>query len=328
MQWKFSRIYGLRQSYTKKRPIKIAHGHKPLLNCSRLILPKPFQMKSYPIHENLDTSFINLSALIKYLRRQYFNGRISVEFGDYEAEIVLLEDGSGLTIREHDRVSGRVGEGEEALQRLLIRARQSGGIVNVYRQLAENPAVINANGNSVEEHTVSTEPPPVSQTGLKTPDRSANPAEPEFPFRLSNNVENRARQNILAPDDWQTLLDLTGELLGTIDRTLAGEGLNFKTAFQKASAEIAGDYPFLHQGKAIAHYTEGKFTMKEQTGAAIFVGGIMEILRRIMEKLGANPKFAEIYRQTVQEILAQMRKNKSLYDKFSITAPLEKIIGA
>ncbi len=286
-------------------------------------------MKNYPIHENLDTSFINLSALIKYLRRRYFNGKISVEFGDYEAEIVLLEDGDSLTIREHDRVSGRVGEGEEALQRLLIRARQSGGIINVYRHLAENPTIINANGNSVGEHIVSIEPPQtVLQTELETPDRNANSAAPEFPFRLRNNVENRARQNTLAPDDWHTLLDLTGELLGTIDQTLAGAGLNFKTAFQKASAEIAGDYPFLHQGKAVAYYAEGKFTMKEQTGAAIFVGGIMEILRRIMEKLGANPKFAEIYRQTVQEILALIRKNKFLYDKFSIAAPLEKIIGA
>ncbi len=124
------------------------------------------------------------------------------------------------------------------------------------------------------------------------------------------------------------LLDLTGELLWTIDQTLAEADLNFKTAFQKASAEIAKDYPFLHHEKGITDYRQGKIMMKEQISATIFVAGMMEILRRIMEKLGANPKFSEIYRQTIQQILALIRQRKPLYDKFFITAQLEKVIGA
>ena len=148
-----------------------------------------------------------------------------------------------------------------------------------------------------------------------------------LPFQLSNQFETRARPGVLAPQDWQTLLDLTGELLGTIDRRLAEDGLNFKTAFLKASAEIVKDYPFLHRGKGIIDYDQGKITMNEQISAAVFMGGIMEILRRIMERLGANPNFSEIYRRAAQEILALIRRRQPLYDKFSITAPLEKIIG-
>lgn len=297
-------------------------------------------MKNYPIHENLDTSFINLSALIKYLRRKQFAGSIRIELGDYEAEIVFGEK-DDLIVREHDRVSGRVGEGEEALQRLLIRARQPGGLINVYRHLAENAPVYKDNGKSAEENIISIEPKQtvaVSQVEEKSFEQPANSAaqilskpdavSPDFPLKFSNNVEARARQNNLAPQDWQTLLDLTGELLRTIDRTLAEADLNFTTAFQKASAEIAKDYPFLHHEKGITDYKQGKLTMKEQISATIFVAGIMEILRRIMEKLGANPNFAQIYRQTTQEILALIRQRKPLYDKFSLTAPLEKIIGA
>jgi hypothetical protein len=293
-------------------------------------------MKNYPIHENLDTCFVNLSALIKYLRRNRFTGTVRVEFGDYQGEIVLNEGDDDLITREHDLVSGRVGEGEEALQRLLIRSRQPGGIVNVYRRLAENPAVSyekekpaarNFSSDapsaiSVSEEKFSEQAAPARQIFAKTPTNS-----PAFPFQLSNNVETRAGSGALAPEDWQTLLDLTGALFGAIDKTLAAEGLNFRTAFEKASAEIAADYPFLDREKPVAHYADGAFTMNGQISAAIFVGGVLEILRRIMTKLGANPKFSEIYRRTVQEILALIRKNK-LYDKFSITTPLEKIIGA
>lgn len=282
-------------------------------------------MKNYPIHENLDTSFINLSALVKYLRRKHFAGSIRVELGDYEAEIVLNEK-DDLIVREHDRVSGRVGEGDEALQRLLIRARQPGGIINVYRHLTESLPVFENNGKTAEENIISVEPEQIIlQVEEKTFEQPAD--APDFPLKFSNNVEARARQNNLAPPDWQMLLDLTGELLLTIDQTLAEANLNFKTAFQKASAEIAKDYPFLHREKGITDYGQGKITLDEQISATIFVAGIMETLRRIMEKLGANSKFSEIYRQTVQEILALIRQRQPLYDKFSITAPLEKIIG-
>lgn len=297
-------------------------------------------MKNYPIHENLDTSFINLSALIKYLRRKQFAGSVRVELGDYEAEIIFGEK-DDLIVREHDRASGRVGKGDEALQRLLIRARQPGGLINVYRHLAENAPVYKDNGKSVEENILSVEPKQtvsISRVEEKSFNPSVNAAaqilskpdevSPDFPLKFSNNVEARARQNNLAPQDWQMLLDLTGELFRTIDQTLAEADLNFKTAFQKASAEIAKDYPFLHHEKGITDYRQGKIMMNEQMNATIFVAGMMEILRRILEKLGANPKFSEIYRRTTQEILALIRQRKPLYDKFSITAPLEKIIGA
>src|SRR5687768_11613237 len=114
-------------------------------------------MKSYPIHENLDTSFINLSALIKYLRCKQFAGSIRLELGDYAAEIRFAEDGE-LTVSENDRAAGRVGEGEEALQRILIRARQPGGIINVYRYLEENSSVFKENGKRTEENTITAAP--------------------------------------------------------------------------------------------------------------------------------------------------------------------------
>jgi hypothetical protein len=68
--------------------------------------------------------------------------------------------------------------------------------------------------------------------------------------------------------------------------------------------------------------------MREQTNAKLFAASINEALRRILEKLGSNPKFAEVYRDTVQTILALIHHRKPLYDKFFITPQLEKNLGA
>src|SRR5215218_9234891 len=93
-------------------------------------------MKDRPIHENLDTSFVNLSALIKYLRRRQFAGYVRIELSGYEADIYLTAENQ-LKVREYDHIAGRIAEGEEALHRILIRAREPGGIINVYQTAAE-----------------------------------------------------------------------------------------------------------------------------------------------------------------------------------------------
>jgi hypothetical protein len=307
-------------------------------------------MKTRPIHENLDTSFVNLSALLRYLQRRQFVGRLRVELSGYEADIHLLE-GNKMQVREHDRIAGRIAEGEPALQRLLIRAREPGGTINVYQMTVEaakpappaeqiKPAAeIKASAGSLASagsfpKTVSngnsdghqTNAPIVTQ---ENPSLKSNVSLPNFPFDLTNEVEAKARQtHQLSSSDWQTLLRLIGELLGTIDETLGGARLNFSAALVKVRAEIAPDYPFLNPASGIFEYASGKVSMREQASAKLFVASINEVLRRILEKLGSSRKFAEIYRAVVQKILALIQQRKPLYEKFFITPQLEKIVGA
>jgi len=320
-------------------------------------------MKSNPIYENLDTSFVNLAALLRYLRGQQFAGNVRVELGGYEAEIVLTANGESRT-REHDRFSGRIAEGEEALQRLLIRAREPGGLIHVYRAEAENANRFenekNASSDSPligENEKVSLEIPNINPARLEmsrqtkslptlqqfaenekneiagTIRRQAiSEAKPnlklsEFPLEFSNKVETKARQNQLSEADWQTLLSLTNELLRTIDDSLAKSNLNFAAAFQKACAETSGDYPFLNPNAGIFAYKNGEIEMREQVNAKLYAAGINETLRRILEKLAANPKFADVYRLTTQNILARIREHKPHCDRFFITPQLEKILG-
>ncbi len=95
-------------------------------------------MHHQTIHKNLDTSFVNLSALIKYLRRRQFTGSVKVQLNGYKADVEFGAD-SSLRVHEHDEISGRIADGEEALQRLLIRARESGGTINVYQAFDQKP---------------------------------------------------------------------------------------------------------------------------------------------------------------------------------------------
>lgn len=276
-------------------------------------------MKHRPIHENLDTSFVNLQALIRYLRRRGFAGKIHVGMSGYEANIYLNE-ANQLKAVEHDQIAGRIAEGEDALQRILIRSREPGGIVNVYQEIEETEVIAApqiAVENLPKEPTIQN----IKPVSVQLP----KPQTPTLEF--TNNVEDKARQTNLSPDDWQTFLNLTGELLGAIDKTLAQANLDFTAAFQKARGEISTDYPFLSPASDVFRYGSGKIEMSEQVSAKLFTASIMEILQKMLEKLGANPKFAALCNEVKQKINALAQHRKPLYDKFSITKQLEKILG-
>ena len=327
-------------------------------------------MKNRPIHENLDTSFVNLSALIKYLRRRQFAGSVRIELSGYEADIYLSAENQ-LKVREYDHIAGRIAEGEEALQRILIRSREPGGIINVYQNVTETEmtekksavAAVENKQPHIEVKTPLEKPAPVVRRAPPIAESSAangsgkpqtpafvsgQPADapkeapkeapkaeekplapksilPNLPFEFTNRVEARAKQPALSAEEREMLLNLTGELLGTIDRALASAKLEFASAFQKACAELSADYPFLTS----LDYGKGKiFYAEAATNPKFFVAGVFEALRRILDKLAQNAKFAEIHRHTVQKMLTLLYQRRPLYDRFSMTKPLEKILGA
>ncbi len=318
-------------------------------------------MNFRPVHQNLDTSFVNLSALIKYLRRRQFCGIVRVRLNNYEAEIHITDENQ-LNVREQDHLSGRVSEGEEALERILIRSREPGGTVNVFqkvngnltKEISEsknvNKSVEDSKKTEISAPKKTTPTAPASQSAaqntVKIPAiQPVRPAQtevpkiespinkpavnlPDFPFRLSNNVEAKARQTKISADEFQTLIRLFAEILGALDKSLAAAKLNFSMAFAKACAEIGGDYPFLKTGENIFEYKNGAIKLSRQVNPNQLTSSLLEAVRRILEKLGANPKFSNVHRAAVQNLSELVRQRKPLYDKFSITPRLEKIIQA
>lgn len=89
-------------------------------------------MNSQPIHQNLSTSFVNLSALVRHLRRLQFTGSVRLELSSYEAEIIFTQK-NRVQAREYDRLAGRISQGEEAFKRILTRSREPFGRIQVLR---------------------------------------------------------------------------------------------------------------------------------------------------------------------------------------------------
>src|SRR5829696_1340110 len=89
-------------------------------------------MKKQPIHENLNTSFVDVAALVRYLRSLQFVGSIRIELSSYEADIVFTSSKT-IIAREYDHIAGRISHGERALQRILIRAKEPHGRIHVYK---------------------------------------------------------------------------------------------------------------------------------------------------------------------------------------------------
>src|SRR2546423_3967820 len=83
------------------------------------------------LYEQLDTTFVNLPALLRYLQQRDFTGRVHVELDEYDGDIYLAAR-QPFEARERDHATGREETGEPALQRLLVRAREEGGRISVY----------------------------------------------------------------------------------------------------------------------------------------------------------------------------------------------------
>ena len=96
-------------------------------------------MNSRILYENLDTSFVNLWALLRYLIQRGIVGRVHVQLEDYTADVFLTGSSTPM-VHEIDHATGRESLEEAALHRLVVRAREPGGAITVYEGADEAQA--------------------------------------------------------------------------------------------------------------------------------------------------------------------------------------------
>src|SRR5918998_6606608 len=94
-------------------------------------MPESRSDKARALHENLDTAYVNLAALLRYLQQRDFTGRVHVELDEYDGDIYLAAR-APINARERDHATGREDVGQSALQRILVRASEPGGRISVY----------------------------------------------------------------------------------------------------------------------------------------------------------------------------------------------------
>lgn len=263
-------------------------------------MPESLRDKARALHQNLDTAYVNLAALLRYLQQRDFTGRVHVELDEYDGDIYLAAR-APLQARERDHVTGREAEGQSALQRILVRASEPGGRVSVYEGAQDEAA----------------------EAAAKT-DGEARPAHPagetDAGSTGTRTQEERDRRNVL---------QLSGEVIAAVERgVVAASNENFAAHFLAARREIADDYPFLLSLGNCVEYEHGEPRLKRGMEIEKFVGGACEALRLVVERVAATGERARgVRREVARELAALGERRPRALTRFGFTPQLERIAG-
>jgi len=253
-----------------------------------------------PLYENLDTSYVNLAELLRYLQRKNFAGRVRVELDEYDAD-VLLRPGLKPHVRERDHTMGRVAEGEGALQRLLVRATAPGGSISVYTE-------------SEEEF----------ESALVERARSETFQRPDFGAEPHEDAQ-AAQQH--EEEEWRDLLRVGGDLIATVERACLGAGADFSAIFREISFELSDDYPFLDPSVSGFDYSHGGIEITGRLNKNAILGGIVEVLRRTVNRVAAGSRERSVRERVALELAVLARRRESALARFQLLQQLDRIAG-
>lgn len=254
--------------------------------------------------ETLDTSFVNLGALLRHLRQRNFVGRVKVALEEYEAD-VFLYGAQEPSIWEKNHVTGRGAEGKEAMDRLLVRARDPGGLITIYQGEAE--------ATSVVEPLYGDPGTPASAETEGSPRSGADSAASGVPPALT--VET----------DWDELLAASGELIAAVERAVQSINEDFAAHFRSALIAIGDDYPFLDPTAGGFQYAAAKVQMRERPAASAYVSSLTESLRGVVSKLVAGKAGARFRERVAVELAVAARRKENAFAEF--TPQLDRIAG-
>jgi hypothetical protein len=251
---------------------------------------------THALHENLDTAYVNLAALLRYLRQREFTGRVHVQLVEYEADVFLNTQGAPR-VREVDHATGREAEGEDALQRLLVRATEAGGLVSVYAGEEE-------------------------QTG-----------DALTPLSLPNlNIDfDEEPEAELSPEqqEWRELLRVSGELIAAIERAALSAGADFETLLRGARLELSDDYSFLDPLAGRFEYvTGGLVRLHALPSHDAYVASICECLRRVVGKIATGERGGRLRERVALELAVLARRRQSQLTRFKLVQQFDRIAGA
>jgi hypothetical protein len=249
---------------------------------------------SRPVHQNLDTAYVNLAALVRYLRGREFTGRIHVELDEYTADVFLMA-GEQASVRETNHATGRVEEGAGALQRLLVRASEPGGLVSVYEESRDEIQ----DQESVEASLADSREP-------EEPDEIIPPGENEF----------------------QDMVRISSEVIATVERAALSARADFAQLFRAVRLSMADDYSFLDPSAGRFEYSNGVARLvRAQPSSNAYVSGVSEAMRRIVDKIATGARAASVRERVALELAVLARRRPVQLAKFGFNAQLDRIAG-
>jgi len=281
------------------------------------------ESKTRILHQNLDTSFVNLWSLLRNLSQRGFIGRVRVELKDYTADVFMTGSNTPL-VHEVDREAGTETFEEGALHRLVLRARSAPGSISVFEGAEEAVAVRRPPPPKPDDGEKGlTEPAPAPSVEV-APLVIDPPAalEPIVVPRVSETPEaNPAtdaieRGNPLGEDEsagtieWNDIVKVSGELIAGVERALHGVGADFGALFRATRLELADDYTFLDPLSDGFAYSNSVVTLAGAGPDSSYVAG----LRRVRERVAL-------------ELALLARKRRELLARSGFRAQLDRIAG-
>lgn len=260
--------------------------------------------KSRPVYEKLDTAYVNLAALLRYLQRRNFTGRVHVEMDKYEADVFLSATGS-LDARETDHAMGREAQGEAALQRLIVRAMEAGGLISIYEE--------------IEEETDASRPASTTSAAAEATARAEDAEDDDDSLPQAEEAEAEA--------DWGALLRLSGEIVGAVERAALSVGVEFHPAFQAARLDVADDFSFLDPSSARFEYANSEVRLQAEPTAKAYIAGIGACLRRTVEKLATGENEGRVRERIALQLAVVARRRQAEITRLKLTPLLDRIAG-
>ena len=250
---------------------------------------------SNAVHENLNTDYVNLAALLRYLQKRAFAGRVHIELVEYEADIYLSAH-DAPRVRGINHGTGHQSEGDEAMQHLLAQSRDSGGLVSIYEGQVE------------------------AAEGAKMPLRVANE---DIEIGLD-------KDEVISPNEheWRELLRLSGELIAAVERASQSVSSDFESLFRGARLELSDDYPFLDPLTECFEYVSGGvLRFHARPGPDSFVASVCECLHRVVTKLARGERGGRFRERVALELAVLARRKQSQLTRFKLMPQFNRIAG-
>jgi hypothetical protein len=287
------------------------------------------ESKSRVLYENLDTSFVNLWALLRHLSQRAFVGRVHVEMDDYSADVFLTGSNTPL-VHEVDRAAGTEVLEEAAMHRLVLRARESPGTISVFEGADEAVAVRSADAAAKTRELESTAK---ADEGSATPPSAAPLIDESQMIGESLHAGGASSSAVpiaIEPDEmveWPDVVKVSGELIGGVERALNGANSDFTSLFRAVRLALADDYAFLDPTSGGLAYSDSMATVREELPVSSYVAGLSEALRRVVDKAATGERARRVRERVALDLSLVARKRREVMKRSGFQAQLDRIAG-
>ncbi len=302
------------------------------------------ESKSRVVYENLDTTFVNLWALLRNLSQREFIGRVRVELKDYTADVFMTGSSTPL-VHEIDHAAGTNTIEEAALHRLVLRVRGTPGTITVFEGADE--AVAGQSDAPADTETDRSDSNQKSHAGnLRVhyaPDiRTETETPPLWSSAKSRQLTN-ADQERSATDstpsgepaatepideiEWGAMVKASGELIGGVERALTGAGADFASLFNAARLELADDYTFLDPLSGEFNYANSVVNLSVEMPESSYIVGLTEALSRVVDRVATGDYARRVRERVALELFSVARKRKEILARSGFQPQLDRIAG-